>query len=65
MLQGVLLGPWAAAVAAAAAREDQQLGGAEVAGAALGAPPSLDVVDGEAEGVGGIADADGAQVGVR
>ena len=65
VLQGMLPSPRAAAVAAAAVGEDQQGGGAGVAVAALEAPPEFDAVDGEEGGVGGVADADGAAVGVE
>ena len=65
VLEGVLPGPGAAAVAAAAVGEDQQAGGARVADAAFGAPPGFDAIDGELGGVRGVTDAHVAAIGVQ
>ena len=65
VLQGVLPGAVAVAVAATAIGEDDELGGVGIARAAFGAPPGSEVVDGEEGGVAGDADADEAAVGER
>ena len=63
VLEGVLPGAVAIAVAAAAIGENDELGGVRIAGAACGAPPGIEVVDGEEGGVAGDADPDEAAVG--
>ena len=62
VLEGVLPGAVAVAVAAAAIGEDDELGGVGIAGAAFGGPPGSEVVDGEEGGVAGDADTDEAAV---